>query len=143
MGPCVVAGYIGDVWIRVERHGAVAIGRSSKGRGTWHLTALFVMRGMLPDMLLRVCRECVHFVNYSACLVVELGANMLGVASVICVSMGSCEVMAFAISPSLSSTLCLGTLCLGTLCLGTLCLWGGTYDTLCRSFCGRIHLCTG
>jgi hypothetical protein len=78
LGHCVVAGCIVAVWIRVDHLGAVAIGRSGKGRGTWHLRAVFVMRGMLPGMLLHVCRECVRFINCSARLVVGLDANMMG-----------------------------------------------------------------
>ncbi len=69
-------------------------------------------------MLLHVHCECVCFFDCSACLVIGLGAGMMGRASAMCVSMGSCEGMAFACSPSLSITLCLSTLCLGTLCLG-------------------------
>ncbi len=78
LGHCVVAGCVGAVWMHVESCGAVMFGRSSKGRCTWCLTALFVMRGELPGMLLQVYRECVHFVTCSACLVVELGGNMMG-----------------------------------------------------------------
>jgi hypothetical protein len=99
---------------------------------------VFVIRGMLPGMLFHVLRECVHFVKCSARLVVGLGADMMGRASVIRASMGSCGGILFAGSPSSSFTLCLGTLCSGTLCL-----LGGTYGALCRSPCGRIHLCPG
>ncbi len=72
------AGCIDDVWMHVEHCGAVAIGESSEGRDTWHLTAVIVMRGTLPGMLLHVHRECVCFVNCSAHLVVGLGVNMMG-----------------------------------------------------------------
>jgi hypothetical protein len=78
LGHREVAGCIGDARMHVERRGAVAIGGSSKGRGMWRLTAVFVMRGVLPGMLLHVRCECVRFVNCSACLVVGLGANMKG-----------------------------------------------------------------
>jgi hypothetical protein len=113
LGHRVVAGCIGGVWMHAEHHGAVVIGRSSKGKGTWCLTAMFVLRGALPGMLLHVHLECVRFVNCSARLVVGLGANMMGGASV---SVGGCGGMLFAGSPSSSITLYLGTLCLGTLC---------------------------
>ncbi len=100
-----MAGCVGAAWIHVDHHGAVAIGMSGKGRGTWHLRAVFVIRGMLPGMLLRVCHECVHFVNRSAHLVAGLGANMMGGALVIRASMGSCGGMLLAGFPS-SSVIC-------------------------------------
>jgi hypothetical protein len=92
--------------MHVDRCGAVAIGRSGEGRGTWCLTAVFVMRGALPGMLLRVCHECVRFISCSARLVVQLGANMMGGASIIRASVGSCEGMLVASSWSSSVTLC-------------------------------------
>ncbi len=138
LGHCVVAGCIGAVWMSVDHRGVIAIGRSGKERDTWRFIAMFVMSRTLPGMLLRVRREYVCFVNCNSRLVVGLGADMMGGASVIRASVGSCEGMLFAGSPSLSITLCLGTLCLGTLCS-----WGGTYGTCCRSLCGRIHLCLG
>ncbi len=78
LGRCVVASWVGAVWICVDRHCAVEIRKSGEGRGTWHLRAVFVMRGTLPCMLLRVRRECVRFVDCSAHLVVGLGADMMG-----------------------------------------------------------------
>ncbi len=78
---------------------------------------VFVMRGTLPGMLLHVCCEYVRSVNYSACLLVGLGANMMGGASVIRASMENCGGMLFAGSLLSSVTLCLSTLCLGILCL--------------------------
>jgi hypothetical protein len=94
------------------------------------------MRGMLPGMLFCVLCECVCFVKRSGHLVVGLGTNMIGGTSEIRAS--GCGGMLF-VGSALSSV----TLCSGTLCLGTLCLLGGTYGALCRSRCGRIHLCLG
>ncbi len=136
LGCHVVAVCNGAGWRHVNHQGAVAIRMSGKGRGTWHWGAVFVMRGTLPGMFFYVFHECVRFVKRSACLVVGLGANMIGGASEIHAS--SCGGMLFVGSASSSVTLCLGTLCLDTPCS-----LGGTYGTLCRSPCGRIHLCPG
>ncbi len=83
-----------------------------------------------------VFRECVRFAKRSARLLVGLGTNMNGGALVICAS--GCGGMLF-VGSALSSV----TPCSGTLCLSTLCSLGGTYGALCRSPCGRIHLCPG
>jgi hypothetical protein len=40
-----------------------------------------VMAGLLPEVLLRVCLECVNFVNLSTCWAVGLGAAIIGGAS--------------------------------------------------------------
>jgi hypothetical protein len=114
----VLAGCIGAVRLRDDHRGcgAVAIGRSDKGRGTCCLTAMSVMRGMLPGMLLRVCRECVHFVNQG------LGANMMGGISYTC-ERGKlwrhvvCQLSLFKRHPLFGHPL-FGHLCSGTLCLG-------------------------
>jgi hypothetical protein len=74
----VVAMCVGAVWRCVDCRGAVAIRVSGKERGKWHLGAVFVIRGALPGMLFRVLRACMRFVNRSTCLVVGLGANMMG-----------------------------------------------------------------
>ncbi len=138
LGRRVVAVCVGAVWRCIDHRGVVAKGMSGKGRGTWSLGVVFVIRGALPGMLFHVLCECVCFVNCRARLVVGLGANMMGGALVIRASMESCGSMLFAGSPSSSVTLCTGTICLGTLCL-----LGETYDALCRSPCGWIHLCLG
>ncbi len=74
----MVAVCVGAVWRCVDPCGAVAINMSGKGRGTRRLGAVFVIRGTLPGMLFLVLRECVHFLNPSAHLVVGLGTNMIG-----------------------------------------------------------------
>jgi hypothetical protein len=78
LGCCMVAVCASTVLRHVNHCGAVAIWMSGKGRGTWHLGTVFVIRGMLPGMLFCVLHECVRFVNCSARVVVGLGSNMMG-----------------------------------------------------------------
>jgi hypothetical protein len=73
---------------------------------------MFVMGGTPPGMLFLVCWECVCLVNFRACLVVGLGAAMMGGTSVILVSIGGSTLLSAMCWSSQLITLCF-TLCPG------------------------------
>ena len=70
-----------------DRRGVAVVGRSIGLMGCWG--ALRVMAGTLPGVLLRVNCICVRGVVFRRCLLVGLGAAMIGGASVIRLSSGT------------------------------------------------------
>ena len=56
---------------------AITGARIGLGKGPW-VDGVLVMAGTLPGLLLRVCLECVHFVNLSMRQAVGLGAAIVG-----------------------------------------------------------------
>ncbi len=92
--------------------------------GTGHLIDLvFKIAGTLPGVLFLVVRECVHLVNLRMCMVVGLGAAMIG-------------------GGSMTRQIAMGGVAQSTLCSAH-CSMGGSADTLRRSPGGNIHSSVG
>jgi hypothetical protein len=119
-----VANPIGAVVCGDCHSGGVGIGGSTT-MGRWFA---FTIRGTLPGTLFLVQQECGHFVNFNACLVVGLGAAMIGGASVMRVSTGCGSLWMFSLSTSPPITL-----------YSTLCSCGGIYGVNFGSAGGRSH----
>ncbi len=123
-GSCVLSLCFIGARVHGEPHGGTAVIGTWGEIGTWCHCAVLVIKGMLPGMLFCIHCGCVRFVNLRARCIAELGANMTGGAFVIQARFGRWGGWAFALCSRSSVTLCLG---------------GGTYGTIWRFPCGRIH----
>ncbi len=120
-----ITGTVGVTWQR-DRQGLMVGVAGVVGTSMRRQFRILTMGGTPPGMLLRVSRECVHFVFFNFSGAIGFGAGMMGRASVIHVMGGA----------TLCSTLCSSTV------LSNLCSTadsGCTYGCRCMSPWGSNH----